>query len=169
MSNIPYFFAALAIMLAGLAFIAVWSRRRPLFKTVAVLLTAAALPLGYLAFVDLLSKPKPLAFEFNRAEKAEVISAVLDEGKAIYLWLKTPDQPRYYEIPWDQDVALQLQGAMREAQKKGTGIGMRLQEAEKVPLGKSVEQRDPQRFFPLPFPPPPEKQRVIVRSPKWQM
>ena len=168
MDDIPYLYAGLALSMGALATIAVWSRRRMLWKTAAVTLTAATLALGYLGYIDLLSQPKPLGLEIRHLKRVDVISAVLREGKAIYLWLNVEGEPRFYELPWNSVLALELQAAMREARQAGTGVGMRLQELEGNFEG-SVENRKGQRFYPQPIPAPPEKQRIILQSPNWDM
>jgi hypothetical protein len=170
MSNIPLYYVPLAMAIGSLALIAVWSRRRRVWKTVSVALLAAVLPLGYVAYLDLLSRPKPLELEVRSGETAEVISAVLKETEGrIYLWLDVDGLPRYYEIAWQKDVAAELQAAMRQAEQTGGGVGMRLQEQFEDRFEVTDENRKPQKFYPLPVPAPPEKQRIILKSPRWEM
>lgn len=170
MNNIPLYYAPFAIAVGSLALIAVWSRRRRVWKTVSVALLAAVLPLGYVAYLDLLSRPKPLELEVRSGETAEVISAVLKETEGrIYLWLEVDGLPRYYEIAWQKDVAAELQAAMRAAELTGGGVGMRLQEQFEDRFEVTEENRKPQKFYPLPVPAPPEKQRIILKSPRWKM
>ena len=168
MDNLHFTFAGFALLVAALGAIAIWSRRRPLWKTIAVALVAGALPLGFFAYVDLLAKPKPMRLEFRDFGETEIISAVLKEGEAIYLWLNVDGQPRYYEAEWNEAVALELQTAMREARRIGTGVGMRLQELARGNCEGSTEQRPAQKFYALPYPAPPEKERPL-ESPKWEM
>ncbi len=170
MNNIPLYYVPLAMAIGSLALIAVWSRRRRVWKTVSVALLAAVLPLGYVAYLDLLSRPKPLELETHTGEKVEVISAVLKETEGrIYLWLDVDGLPRYYEIAWQKDVAAELQAAMRQAEQTGGGVGMRLQEQFEDRFEVTDENRKPQKFYPLPVPAPPEKQRTILKSPRWKM
>lgn len=170
MNNIPLYYVPLAMAIGSLALIAVWSRRRRVWKTVSVALLAAVLPLGYVAYLDLLSRPKPLELETRSGETAEVISAVLKETEGrIYLWLDVDGLPRYYEIAWQKDVAAELQAAMRAAELTGGGVGMRLQEQFEDRFEVTAENRKPQKFYPLPVPAPPEKQRTILKSPRWKM
>ena len=170
MNNIPLFYVPFVIVIGSLALITVWSQRRRVWKTVSVALLAAVLPLGYVAYLDLLSRPKPLGLESRTGETAEVISAVLKETEGrIYLWLDVDGLPRYYEIAWQRDVAAELQAAMRQAELTGGGVGMRLQEQFEDRFEVTEENRKPQKFYPLPVPAPPEKQRIILKSPRWKM
>ncbi len=170
MNNIPLHYVPFALAIGALALITVWSPRRRVWKTVAVALLAALLPLAYVAYLDLLSRPKPLTLETNSGETAEVISAVLKETEGhIYLWLDVDGLPRYYEIDWQPDLAAELQAAMREAARTGSGVGMRLQELFEDEFAATAEDRKPQKFYPLPVPAPPEKQRLILNSPRWEM
>ena len=75
------------------------------------------------------------------------------------------DEPRFYELPWDDDTALELQTDMRDARRKGTGVGMLLQELVEGAFEDTEEIRAAQNFYALPYPAPSEKQRVI-ESPK---
>ena len=47
------------------------------------------MPLGYLQLTELLSRPKPIDFEWFEREalSAVVLGARFEEGEAIYLWL----------------------------------------------------------------------------------
>ena len=168
MANLHFTFAGFALLLVALGAVTVWSRRRAFWKSIALALVILAVPLGYFAYVDLLAKPKPMRLEFRDLGETEVISAVLKEGEAIYLWLNVEGEPRYYEMAWSEGVALELQTAMREARRTGTGVGMRLQELVEGDFEGSAEQRPAQKFYALPYPAPPEKRRPL-ESPKWEM
>jgi hypothetical protein len=168
MDNLHITFAGLTLLFAALAAIALWSRRKSLFKMVALGLVIIALPLGAFAYVDLLAKPKPLHLEHRDLGEIEIISAYLKEGEAIYLWVNVADAPRFYEMPWNEAIALELQTVMRDARTKGVGVGMRLQELVEGAFENTEELRPAQKFYALPYPAPPEKVRVI-ESPKWEM
>jgi hypothetical protein len=122
-----YFIALALITCLGL--IAVWSRRALFIRLGAVALTAAFLPLSYAAFSELLSKPKPVSLEWahREAKEATVLASKMEENVAIYVWLSFPeaDQPRAYVLPWNRQVAQQLQGANRQAQKTKSKVRMR--------------------------------------------
>jgi len=168
MDNLHFTFAGLALLFAALAAVAIWSRRRALWKTMAIGLVILALPLGAFAYLDLLAKPKPMHLEFRQLGETEIISAVLKEGEAIYLWVSVAGAPRFYEMPWDVKTAIELQTVMREARRKGTGVGMRLQELAEGNFEDSEEIRPAQKFYALPYPAPPQKRRAL-ESPKWEM
>ena len=147
-------FALAAVLAAGLATISIWSPRKLWVKVGAVFLAACFMPISYASFADLLSKPKPVALEwFNRSMiEATVLSARMQEGEAIYLWLQLPNsaEPRYYKIGWSEEVAKQLQQAMREAEKNQGGMKMEL------PFENTWDTDKPM-FYALPQPKLPEK------------
>lgn len=128
MSHVLYPFAAAALMVAALAAISIWSNHRLLLKSTAILIVAMILPAAYLTILDLLSRPKPVSLEWAARDlgEATVIGAQLKEDDRIFLWLRVEgvDEPRYYELPWDEQVAKQLYGAQQEAEVKGTEVRM---------------------------------------------
>lgn len=155
MLELPLLFALLAALAAALALVAVWSRRSLGVRAGAVGLLALTLAAAYVAYADLLSRPKPVALEVRRAgvAEADVLAAALREDKGIYLWLKLPGvgEPRYYVLPWDIGLAEELQNAMREAERNRSALRMRL------PFEKSLEKRPMPRFYALPQPKLPDK------------
>ncbi len=155
MSQVLYLFAASLVLATALASIAIWSPRALWIKVGALAIAVLFLPTGYLSVVDLLSRPKPIALEWHRADLAEakLIGADLREGEAIYLWLRTPgtEEPRSYVLPWDQKLAEQLHGAQREANARGTAVHAR---------GLFETDRDRERplFYAAPQPARPPKE-----------
>lgn len=125
MDNLHFTFAVFALLFAALAAIAIWSRRKAPWKIAALGLVALILPLGYFAYIDLLAKPKPMRLEFRQLGETEVISAVLKEEEAIYLWLSVADEPRFYELPWDGATALELQTVTRGAKARASACACR--------------------------------------------
>jgi len=129
MSQVFYLFAASLALAAALAGICIWSPRTVWIKLGALSIAVLFLPLTYVSVVDLLSRPKPIALEWQRGDLAEarVIGADLREGEAIYLWLRTPGagEPRSYVLPWDRKLAEQLHRAQREANARGTEVQAR--------------------------------------------
>jgi hypothetical protein len=119
-------FAALIGVAALLASIAIWAPRATFVRSAAVVATAMFIPLTYLGMNELLSKPKPMAQEWadKNVAEATVLGVSLDEGKAIYLWLRLDGAlaPRYYELPWQANVAERLQKLVEEAIEKGATI-----------------------------------------------
>lgn len=128
MDIIYYLFAAAMGVAAMLCSIAIWAPRRARVRFLALAVMMLFIPLVYIQFVNLLSRPKPIGFAlFERSvDKAEVLSVSLDEGKAIYVWLRLEGmiEPRYYKLPWRQKVAEDLQDGMIQAYKNRSGLIM---------------------------------------------
>lgn len=147
-------FVVATVMAVALGLVAVWAPRRPLVKFAATGLALAFVPLGYVALAELLSKPKPVALEWwaARAEEATVLGSTMREGRGIYLWLQLAEfeEPRSYVLPWNRELAEQLQKALAEAEENDTQVRMRL------PFEPSWDDREP-KFYALPQPALPPK------------
>lgn len=126
MDALTYIFIAVVILAAGLAGLAIWAPRPAKVRVAALGMTALLLPLGYLQIVEVLSKPKPMSYEWfqRNVEEAEVLGVSLKEGRAIYLWLhlKGTDKPRYYELPWTLKLAEKLEDAVDGAVKRNSKV-----------------------------------------------
>jgi hypothetical protein len=117
--------------------------------------------------IELLSRPKPLRLEWRDATEAKVIGATLREGEAIYVWLEVPgaDMPRAYALPWDLQMAQQLQNAMQEGQAKGTDVQM------SMPFDPGLDEREP-KFYAAPQQALPDKnysggnKTIVYQQPK---
>jgi len=155
MSQVLYLFAASLGLATALASISIWSPRAVWIKVGALSLAALFLPVTYFSVIELLSRPKPIALEWQRADLAEakVIGAELREGEAIYLWLRAPgvEEPRSYILPWDQKLAEQLHGAQREANARGTAVRAR-------GLFATGQDRQQPMFYAMPQPARPPKE-----------
>jgi hypothetical protein len=155
MSHVLYPFAAAALMFAALAAISIWSNQRLLLKSGAILIVAMLLPAAYLTILDLLSRPKPVSLEWASRDLSEatVIGAHLKENDRIFLWLRVEglDEPRYYALPWDEQIAKELYGAQQEAEAKGTEVRMNRPFAQ-----QKVESE--MMFYAAPQPAAPPKQ-----------
>ena len=156
MSNLTAYFVLAAALVAVLAHISVWAPRKVWVKVSALITTALFLPAAYVSLSDLLSRPKPIEFQWGNLDVAEaaVIGSSMKEGEAIYLWLGLEglDEPRAYTLPWDQEMAQQLYDAQRSAEAQGNGVRM------SMPFERSWDKRE-RRFYAAPQPPPPDKQR----------
>jgi hypothetical protein len=99
----------------------------------------------YAGSIDLLSLPKPARLEWRSLAKAEVLGASIREGKAIYVWLRIYDlpEPRSYALPWNTEMAQQLQDAMQSGQANGTGVEV------SRPFDMSIEAGE-RKFYPRP-------------------
>jgi hypothetical protein len=154
MTELPFVFAAAVAIAACLGTIAVWAPRRLLVRAGALGVFALFLPLGFAGWTDLLSRPKPVAFEWwlDRADEATVLAGTIREGAGIYVWLQldATEEPRAYRLPWSREQAQQLQEALEEAEKNGSAVRMRL------PFEASLDPREP-KFYALPQPALPQK------------
>ena len=154
MTDIPQYFALVALLAAGLASIAIWSPRRLLIRVGAVALATLFLPTAWAAMSDLMSRPKPIDFEWwHQAEgEATVLSSQLREGDGVYLWLQISGavEPRSYRLPWDRKLAEELEKARAEAEKNGTPMKMRM------PFERTYDKRD-RKFYAMPQPALPDK------------
>ncbi|MEE9299739.1 MAG: hypothetical protein V3V17_01295 [Alphaproteobacteria bacterium] len=163
MDLLPYLFGVVVFLAALLASIGIWSRRRLWVKLAAVVATMFFIPAAYAGYVGLLSKPKPVEFEWAQrtTEEATVLGATIREGKGIYLWLQMSGlaEPRSYVLPWDIDLAQELQEAMREAQENGSGLMMRL------PFEPSLDEEEA-KFYALPQPALPPKDFMPETKPE---
>ncbi len=156
MDNLTLYFVLAGGLVAVLANISVWAPRKVWIKVSALVTTALFLPAAYLSLADLLSRPKPVEFEWGNLDLAEatVIGSSMKEGEAIYLWLGLEglEEPRAYALPWDQEMAQQLYDAQRAAEAEGNGVRM------SMPFERSWDKRE-RRFYAAPQPPVPDKHR----------
>jgi len=154
MSLLNQLFLAAALLASALAVIAVRAPGRLPRKILALALSLGLLPMGYLAFAELLGRSKPVALEWwlNQSPEAIVQGSMMLEGEGIHLWLLLDGraEPRGFVLPWDQATAQALQDALEEAERNDTGVRMRL------PFEPSWDSREPQ-FYALPQPALPAK------------
>lgn len=126
MKDLFLVFVALLSVTALLATIAIWSHRRVSVRTMAVVLTALFLPIAYLGVTELLSQPKPMHHEWfkRHVDEATLLGVSVREGESIFLWLRLDDslEPRYYVIPWQQQLAEKLQNIVDEAIREGASV-----------------------------------------------
>jgi len=159
-----YIFAATIVTAAVLGIIVIWSHRATWIRVASVGIVALFIPLAYIQAVGLLSKPKPMDFEwFDRnVDKAAVLSVSLKEGKAIYLWLRLEGsiEPRFYVLPWHQRLAEKFQEVMEAAVRQRGSVVI------DKPFSKPgfLEQGEMNvKIFPPPSPPqktPPFQPRI---------
>jgi hypothetical protein len=154
MTSLMQLFGIAAVLAAALSLISIATPRRLAIKGTALATAVLFLPVSYASLAGLLSKPKPVGLQWRQssAEKAEVLASRLVEDEGIYLWLQLPDiaEPRAYVLPWDRTRAEQLQQAMREAERQGNGVEMRL------PFEPSLDDQE-QKFYARPQPALPPK------------
>ncbi len=156
MDDLTGFFVVFGGLAAILAQISIWAPRKIWVKVTALVTTALFLPAAYVSLADLLSRPKPMEIEWNNVELAEatVLGARMKEDEAIYLWLGIEGlaEPRAYVMPWNQEMAQQLQDAQRAAEAEGNGVRM------SQPFERSWDKRE-RRFYAAPQPPLPDKRK----------
>ncbi len=150
-----YVFAGATGIAAALASLAIWAPRMTKVRVAAVAITTLFIPVIYVELIEMLSKPKPMSFEwFRRGVDAELLSTSLDEGKAIYVWLRIAGltEPRYYKIPWNLKLAEKLEDAVDDAVRENSTIIL------KNPFyRKSLEEWGDLNVDILPPPLPPQK------------
>lgn len=157
MTYVTGLFIATVMLAASLCSIAIWSPRRVLTKVTALGVACLFLPAAYLSYVNLLSKPKPVDLEWwqQQVEEVEVLGSQIREDVGIFLYIQMPEvtEPRSYVLPWNRELAEQLQAAMRDAEQNGGDLRMRL------PFESSLDDREP-KFYALPQPALPPKDRL---------
>jgi hypothetical protein len=129
MDNLTYLFAV-TVMLAGmLASISIWAPRKLWIRGASAIATAGLVVVAYLGFSDLLSRPKPIHFEWamSSVDEAQVVASSAKEGEAIFIWLEVEgvSAPRAYQLPWSRELAVQLQEAAENNRDNGTGVRVR--------------------------------------------
>ena len=97
-----------------------------------------------------------MSFElFKRdVQLAHILGASMDEGRAIYLWLRLEDEiePRYYKLPWKREVAEKLEDVIDNAIRKNATAVL------KNPFfRKSLEELGDLNAYVIPPPLPPQK------------
>src|SRR5262247_2152596 len=136
---------AFALLLGTFIFL-VLPRGRQWQRAASVSLFLALIVVVYDGSLELLSRAKPLRLELRQqADTAKVIAATMREGEAIYVWLEFPgtDEPRAYALPWNMQMAQQLQNAMQESQANGTDVNM------SKPFEAGLDDREP-KFYATP-------------------
>ena len=154
MIELSYLFMTTAALVGLLSMISIWSRHRSWIRAGALAIAFLFLPLAYASYASLLSKPKPVDLEWwlGQADEATVLSSSIQEEVGIFLWLQLAEvaEPRAYVVPWNRDLAEQLQAAMREAEEQNGQLQMRL------PFEPSLDEDEP-KFYAMPQPAMPPK------------
>lgn len=152
MNRLMLVFAAVVVIAAALAGIAIWAPRRLGVKISALVLAALLMSAAYLGLVDLLGRPKPATMEWaaGAVTEATVLGAIVDEDRAIYLWLRFDEspEPRAYMLPWNMATARQLHEAMRQGQARGTTVRMRRPFESEAEADEPLFYAEPQPSLP---------------------
>ena len=158
MSSIPIYYLLFVFLGCVLTIIAIWARRRLWIRLTALAILIALVGLNFSALTDLLGRPLPVQYAEHDVfeEDSVVLAASIDEGIAIYLWLRHAHQrqPYYYQMEWDQEAAVALKRAMDRSSRDNSSVMMRPEyesslEGDKEPLFYALP---PER---LPLKPPP--------------
>lgn len=111
----------LVITIMLMSFFAVNVQTKFYNKLIVVILMVLALSTSFVSFNALLSQPKPVKLEWlhRNVETIEILSAVIINEEAIYVWVLFPgeNKPRYYVFDWNKNLAEQLQKAMRNKKR----------------------------------------------------
>lgn len=152
MTDLTILFCVFVALLLILMWVGLRWARGFYARAAMLVLFAALLPVAYAAPASLLGRAKPVSLEWinARVPEARVLSATFVEGESIFLTLLWDREPNLYQLAWDQRMAEQLQGALRDAERDGTAPMMRL------PFERSWDRGEP-RFYALPQPKEPDK------------
>lgn len=157
--------AAIFALLLGAFIFLVLPRARLWQRAVSATTFVVLIGIVYGGSIELMSRPKPLRLEWRDAKEAKVLGATMREGEAIFVWLQFPgsDEPRAYELPWNTEMAQQVQTAMQEGQAKGTDVKM------SQPFDPGLDDREP-KFYAMPQPALPDKNytggdTIVVEQP----
>lgn len=159
MENIPILYLLYILLACGLALLTVWSRRKLPIRLISIVLLILLVVLSYSALINLLGRPQGITDSEIRSmeQDSTVLAASIDEGLAIYLWLRHSElrEPRYYKMDWDQDAAVALKKAMDQSLRNNSTVMMRPNyesslETNREPLFYALPQDR------LPLKPPPE-------------
>jgi hypothetical protein len=151
-----YVFAAATGIAAALASIAIWAPRPTRVRVLALVITTLFIPVIYIEMIEMLSKPKPMSFEWfeRNTDKAVLLGTSLDEGNAIYVWLRLDGSfvPRSYRIPWNLKLAEKLEDAVDDAVRENSTIILK-----KPFYRKSLDEWGDLNVDIMPPPLPPQK------------
>lgn len=154
MDSLNYLYGVTVAIAAALGSIAIWAPRRLALRAGAVALCGMLMATGYVAFAELLGRPKPASLEWaaGNMDETTVVASDMREGEAIYVWLRADGgaAPRAYVLPWSMQAARALHEATAEAESKGTAVRMRAARTT------SDDEREPV-FYVQPQPPLPPK------------
>lgn len=110
MTTIATAWLALSLTLAAMAWLAIWSRRATVGRTLSVAMLPAFAVVAALALYTPLGRPIPLA---PPAGEYTVLGARIDVDVAIYALLDDgKGEPVYYRLPYSEAQAKALQEAM---------------------------------------------------------
>lgn len=146
-SALTPFITFAALLALALAYVAIWSGRKVLVRSISLLLSIAFIPLFWFAINSLLGHPESVTEKELRAESkcTIVLYAEIKEKVGIFALVRLHQvpEPRYVFIPWNLKLAVSLQNTLRELKREKKG---------KIMLGGKECQRESTR---TPKRPPP--------------
>ena len=114
----------------------------------------AALFVWFFGMSDQLGRPKDVWMEwkFRHVEEATVLGSQIREGVGIYIWVALPGvaEPMSFKLPWNKQMAQELQQEARKAQEGETGLMI------KLPFERSYDPQE-KKFYSMPQPKIPDK------------
>lgn len=153
------YFVLLALLIVALCAVVAWSRKERLYRWGAILCGVAILAGTYPASVNLLSRPRDVSEEwFNRNAKEALVTGVyIQEGTALYLYLKLPDvdEPRSYRFPWSEETRKLAQSVQEALESEEGQAGVFIPN----PFQPSLERERPLTAHPKPHERPPQKRQ----------
>jgi hypothetical protein len=119
---------------------------------------------SYISLGELLGRPKPVEILFwgtPDVEEARVLGQFFKKDVGIYLLLIYPGQsiPRYFQFPWNEDMAEQLKRA-EAARQMEENQGVKI----KYPFQPTHEEREFPEVYEIPWPAPPQKHEQRIRQ-----
>jgi hypothetical protein len=134
----------LTVILGACAWVAVWSRRPTRLRLLSVAAFFLSSPVALVSLAVCLGWPVPLIGGVTGPSGDYLIlGSKLMPNEAIYILIDLGNAPRYYVLPWNQDVAKQIQDAIDNQSQMQVTI---------PPYEMSWERRKPLSFHELPQP-----------------
>ncbi len=110
------------------------------------------------AALSAMGQPRPIWTMYPQPAEVTIISYVLDEPRAIYLWVASPTGPMAIVLPWNEQKAAQLHTAGEAAKKAHTALKGKLSKAKGRPGELGTKDDEKPIFYPEPQRPLPPKQ-----------
>lgn len=125
---------------------------------------AAFMGVSYVTLSELIGRPKPvdiLLWGTPDVEEARVVGMFFKKNQGIYLLLIYPGQaiPRYFQFPWNDEMAEKLKEA-EDARRKEKNQGVLI----KYPFQPTHEERKFPEVYEIPWPAPPQKDEQRIRQ-----
>lgn len=144
-------FSIIVIIVALITFLGVRSSKNSRSSIFMVVLFLLSMPIIFGCLNAFAGRPLAVSLYWwkNEAEVITVLAASIHENKSIFLWVQDPwhTEPRALQLPWNREVAEQLQSAQQLAEDQKTEVQMR------IPFEASLDDDEPM-FYAIPQPAP---------------